>query len=394
MAITTTCYSCGSTFSLEERKRCECGEPLWVDTYLETFQPNESQQGLWRYADLLPVDSPVGISVGGGGTPLLPGENLSEYAGCNVYVKDEAEHPTGSFKDRGTAVAVTSAVERGVEWIGTVSTGNMAMSTAAHSASTALECVVLVPSDIPSERVAYISQYAPNFLQIAGDYGQLYYDSLSVGPEVGVEFINGDSPMRIEGYKTSAFEICEQFPGTPDAIVMPVSSGGHASGIWKGLVELDQMGVIDSVPRLHLVQTAAANPIAAAFQAGSDSVDKIEGGETVAYSIGNGDPPSGNRALVAASETGGSVTSVTDREILEARDRLADHGGVCAEPASATSLAGTRKLTAAGEIGSDESVALIVTGTGFKEMGESGAAIEGDVVELPDLKRGLAGLVD
>ncbi|MFC6991376.1 threonine synthase [Haladaptatus sp. GCM10025707] len=365
--MNTRCYACDSVYDAS-RVRCDCGEPVWFDVDATAFAwPMGDTRRVWRYADLLPVDPANGLGWAAGGTPLLRLDRLDEYAGCRVWVKDETANPTGTFKDRGSAVAVAAVAERGGRHIGTVSHGNMAMSTAAHAAACGLECVVLVPKDISEKRLAAIGQYRPTIVRVDGDYGQLYYDSLDIGREFSIEFVNSDVPLRVAGQKTVALEIVERFDGVPDAICLPVSSGGQASGVWKALRELETAGLIESVPRLYFVQAANCDPIAQAYEAGHD-VERIEPKSTAAYSIANANPPSGNRVLAAAAETDGAVLSVSEDAISEATRRFAELAGLCVEPSSAVALAGLHDLTAAGELDEDESVALILTGTGFKEL--------------------------
>lgn len=399
---TLVCYRCGATAEFPDRKRCECGEPLWFDTDdaagdFEWSAPGpgtDARPGVWRYADLLPVGTSEGVgpvdSVGtsegvgaaAGDTPLVRAPSLDADAGPRIWLKDETENPTGSFKDRGSAVGVAWAAANDREWVGTVSHGNMAISVAANAAGTDARAVVLVPEDVSAERLAAIAQYDPDVLRIAGDYGDLYYATLEA--DSPVEFVNSDTPLRVAGQKTTALEICEAFsPEVPDAIVLPVSSGGHASATWKALRELQHAGLLaaNEVPRLYLVQAAACDPIAEAHRDGADEVTSVEAGETVAYSIANADPPSGTRALTAARETGGAVLSVPDDEILDAKAELARNAGFCVEPASATTLAGIRRLSGAGELGADESVVAVLTGTGFRELD-----VEGEKPEVVPLE--------
>ncbi|MFB6155971.1 MAG: threonine synthase [Haloferacaceae archaeon] len=398
-----TCYACGATAELGTAARCDCGEPLWLDTDPSGFSWASARgERMWRYGDLLPdflaredgrVVPPTGVGSAAGGTPLVRARRLDDVAGVRVHVKDEGRNPTGSFKDRGSALGVEYARLTGVERVGTVSHGNMAMSVAAHAASAGMDCVVLVPADISAERLRNIAQYDPTVVRVDGDYGRLYERSLELGREHGVQFVNSDAPLRVEGQKTTAVEVCEAFaPEGPDALVLPVSAGGHASGAWKAVRELREAGALDRVPRLYFVQTAAVGPIAEADARGDDEVTPVEDAETVAYSIANADPPSGNRALAAARDTGGAVVAVDDEEILEAKRELASRAGLSVESASATTLAGARRLADEDELRAAEDVVLVATGSGFKESGTGLAEPEPATVALDDLGDHLAAL--
>ncbi len=380
MDETLRCYACEVRYDAVERGRCSCGEPCWfaLDASDFTWPSDAAPAGMWRYTDLLPTDSPHGIGSTVGGTPLVRAKRLDDL-GCRVFVKDETRQPTGSFKDRGSAVGVAYAAANGIRWVGTVSHGNMATSMAAHAAALGLGCVVLVPADIPADRLAYVARYGPTIVRIDGDYGDCYEKSLSMGPELGIEFVNSDVPLRVAGQKTVALEILEAFaPSSPDAIVLPVSSGGQASAVWKAFLELDAAGLIDSVPRVYAIQSAACDPIVRAFDAGADRVSPIQARDTVAYSIANANPPSGNRVLSALRKTGGGAVAVTDEEILDAQDRLARDVGMCVEPASATVVAGVERLTSRGELDSNDDVVLIATGTGFRETPRDTSVAETD----------------
>ncbi|MFW5974448.1 MAG: pyridoxal-phosphate dependent enzyme, partial [Natrialbaceae archaeon] len=308
------------------------------------------------------------------------------------------EHPTGAYKDRGSAVAVPHALAAGVDAVGTVSYGNMAISTAAHAADRGRACIVFVPDEIPPARLELIAQYEPAIVQVDGDYGALYGDALALSEALPIAILVSDAPIRISGYKTALFEICEAFaPDTPDAVVLPTSSGGFASGIWRGIRDLEAAGLLDDPPRLYLVQTAAADPITRAFDAGAvdpTALTPDETGETIAHSIGNPDPPSGGRALAAVRDTGGAVVSVTDEELRTAKRRFAVDGGFCVEPASAGALAGASRLSGRGDISSDESVVLIPTGTGFKELGTGESSVATERVRRSDLSGRVSSLLD
>ncbi|MEM4781734.1 MAG: pyridoxal-phosphate dependent enzyme, partial [Halalkalicoccus sp.] len=215
---TVRCYDCGRSVPFGERARCVCGESLWFELG-EVEWPDRHDPGMWRYSNVLPADPPTGIGAAAGGTPLVRAPNL-DVGGVRLFLKDEGQNPTGSFKDRGSALALAFARENGIERIGTVSHGNMAMSTAACAAAAGIDCTVCVPADISEERLANIARYDPDILRIEGDYGRLYHESLAIE---GIRFVNSDTPLRVAGQKTTAYEICEAFsPSVPDAIVLPV----------------------------------------------------------------------------------------------------------------------------------------------------------------------------
>lgn len=399
MSPALRCHRCGERYEDATRVRCGCGEPLWFETDAAAFTwaDRRSHEGMWRYEPLLPIDRPDGLARAAGGTPLVRSEGLDDAAGCRVCVKDEGEHPTGAYKDRGSAAAVPHATAAGDGAVGTVSYGNMAMSTAAHAASLGRECVVLVPDDISPVRLELIDQYGPTIVRVDGDYGALYGDALELSAALPVRFLVSDDPARISGYKTALFEICEAFaPDAPDALALPTSSGGFASGLWRGIRDLEAAGLLDDPPRLYLVQTAASDPITRAFDAGAVDPTPLspeETGETIAHSIGNPDPPSGGRALAAVRDTGGAVVSVTDDEIRAAQRRFAVDGGFCVEPASAASLAGVARLSERGEVDDDDAVVLLPTGTGFKELGAGDASVATERTSRAALPERLASLL-
>ncbi|WP_042665619.1 pyridoxal-phosphate dependent enzyme [Haloferax sp. ATB1] len=399
MSLSLSCYRCGERYDDGARVRCACGEALWVDTDPTAFSWDDcrDRDGMWRYEALLPIDRPEGVARAAGGTPLVRSPGLDDAAGARVFVKDEGENPTGAYKDRGSAVAVPHTVATGGDVVGTVSYGNMAISTAAHAASLDRECVVFVPEQTSSVRLELIAQYEPTIVQVAGDYGKLYGDALELSKRLPIDVLVSDVPTRISGYKTALFEIYESLaPAAPDVIALPASSGGFASGIWLGIRDLKRAGLIAEPPRLYLIQTATADPLTRAFEAGETEPTPLspdETGDTIAHSIGNPDPPSGARALAAVRDTNGAVVSVTDDEIRTAQRQFAVNGGFCVEPASATTLAGVSRLAERGDIAADESVVLVPTGTGFKEMGTGEAEVATETVRRDDLPDRLESLL-
>jgi threonine synthase len=390
-----TCHACGSTASFGDAKRCECGEGLWFDTEPGDFEwPAGDEHSLWRYRDLLPAADATGLAGTVGDTSLVRLPALDDEIGARLHVKYEGENPTGTFKDRGSAVGVTVASESGAKAVGTVSHGNMARSMAAHAASAGIPCVVLVPADIPSERLGLIARHDPTILRVEGAYDRLYYESLRIERDRPITFVNSDTPLRVAGQKTTGLEIIEAFaPDVPEAVVMPVSSGGHASAVWKAFRELSAAGLIDSPPRLFLVQTAACGPIAAADERDADTVHPVDSGETVAYSIANADPPSGNRALAAVRATDGEAVAVDDEQILAARRTLSERAGLFVETAAATTLAGARRLADRGAFDRDDDVVLVATGTGFTERDVDAPDVTAESVPMDALDDALGDVL-
>lgn len=387
MTPSLECYSCAAHEAMPTR-RCDCGEPLWFEVGAAEWPQPGDDRGMWSYTDHLPAGQPPGFPGAIGGTPIYRADGLLD-ADCSVRLKDETANPTGSFKDRGSAVGAAWALDHDLPLIGTVSHGNMARSVAATAAAVGLVGVVLVPADIPEERLSHIGAYGPTIVRVQGDYADLYDRSYSLEPGIDGRFVNSDDPLRVAGQKTLAYEIARA--AEPDAVVLPVSSGGNASAVWKGFRELDRAGRLDAVPRLYLVQADACSPIADAFQAGKPSVTPTPAGDTVAYSIANADPPSGNRALAAVRETGGAAVAVTDDEIREAQRLLRRRAGVRVEPASATTLAGLYSLVATGAVAESETVVLVMTGTGLTEPPEED--VEPPTVAIDELENELPRLL-
>jgi len=372
------CWDCGARTDDDRQVRCNCGEPLWLATDSErvpdAWPPRVDS--MWDLVPFLGVEAPSpppGIATAAGGTPLVRTERLDRDDGPRLHVKLEGLNPTGSFKDRGTAFGIAAALDRGESHVGTVSHGNMAASVAANAAAVGMDCTVLVPADIADERLAAIAAAAPRLLRVEGDYGRLYRESLTVGRKTGIRFLNSDVPLRVAGQATTALETLAQFAtdsdDIPDALVLPVSSGGHVSATWQAVRSLVVAGLIDEPPRLYFVQAAACAPIAEAFARGEEAVTPVEAGETVAYSIANADPPSGNRALAAARATDGAVVAVDDTAIERAVTQFAESAGLTVEPASATTLAAVDTLVERDDLTVVDDVALIATGRGFRTAG-------------------------
>lgn len=363
------CTGCSKTFNINQTVfRCdECNEPLEVEL-IRQGKINESQFIFDRYREFLPFEQVDDFqSLGEGLTPLVKIAKFSQMLGIqNLYIKNESHNPTWSFKDRGTASGIIYAKKLGYKKVGTVSTGNMAPSVAAYSASNGLDAYILVKGEMSDEKIAPIAIYKPKLIRVHGDYGELYYKSLDIGKANQICFINSDAPMRIEGSKTIAFEICEQVNfKIPDYVIVPTSAGGNVRGIEKGFREFKAAGLIDRVPKIIVAQAAGCAPIAEAFEKNKMIIEKLEQFGTIAHAIENHNPPSGNQVLRMVKNNGGLVETVSEEQIIEAQEMMA-RAGLFGQPASAVPLAAAIKLSKKDFFTENQSVVLILTGSGLK----------------------------
>jgi threonine synthase len=323
------------------------------------------------FLDFLPFDKvDHSLLLGEGNSPLVKLRWISEE--CRVpymYVKDESFNPTGSFKDRGTAVAIQKAVSLDIDRIGTVSTGNMATSTAAYGAKAKRKTFVFIKEDISKEKLLSCGIYGPTMIKVKGDYGELTYKSFELGRKHNIYFMNSVDPFRIEGYKVIGLEIFLQLDGhPPDYIIAPMSSGGHMIGLIRAYTELKQQGQIENIPTFIGVQAEGCSPIARAFRSGASEVKRIERANTVAQAITNPDPPGGNPILNMIRENNGSILAVSDSDILTSQKMLAEKEGIFCLPASATTLAGFLQMSKSSRFKDNDKVILVVTGTGMKNL--------------------------
>jgi threonine synthase len=320
---------------------------------------------------MLPLGEPANtVTLDEGGTPLHHAAMLGKQLGLNqFYLKDETRNPTGSFKDRGTSVGVSVARENGLPGIGCVSTGNMANSIAAYAAKAGMRALVFVPATTPHGKLVPMLAYGATVIVMGRPYAEIFETGLELGQELGFLWLHSDAHLRVEGQKTTAFEIWEQMGrAVPDVVVVPTSSGGNISAIWKGFKELEAIGLIGRLPRMVAVQAEGASPIARAFKTNQDTVKPFGDTRTEAHSISNPDPPSGRRVLRLLRESGGLAETVTDREMLESQAALARYEGILAEMASVSGIAVLKGLVKSGQIEENARVVSIVTGTGLKDM--------------------------
>jgi threonine synthase len=364
-----SCSGCGKNFPSAKLRCSFCGEPL--DTpVIKTgkIKPSDKPgQGVFeRYGDFFPFlslsDDPM---LGEGMTPLIKDDALAAESGvAELYFKNETVNPTWTFKDRGTATGVIHAKNACFDKIGTVSTGNMAVSVAAYGARAGMKTLVLVSSSMPAENLAPIAIHGPCLIKIEGDYSKMYEYSLELGEKLGIAFINSDAPMRVAGYKTMAYEICEQC-GVPDYVIVPTSAGGQIRGVFQGFLEFFSCGYIDHLPIIIAAQAEGCSPIATAYEKGESRLSRFMSPHTVAHAIENPFPPSGNAVLRLLRQHEGFTATANDKEILLAQRRLGS-AGLFVQPASALTLAVVKNLVKAGRLNRSSRIVCVLSGSGLK----------------------------
>jgi len=375
------CITCGEKYGVDEIiYSCKrCGDLLEVKYYYEALKARLKKSdwqrlplSVWRYKDFMPIHDPSKIvSLGEGGTGLHPCKRLGNFLGVKqLYVKNEGENPTGSFKDRGMTVGVTKATELGMNTVICASTGNTAASLAAYAAKAGLQCIVLIPfGKIASGKLAQATVYGARVVQVRGNFDQALKIVLKLSEKNRrVYLLNSVNPYRIEGQKSLAYEICDQLNNkAPDEVIVPVGNAGNISAVWKGFSEFYELGFISRLPRMIGIQSEGAAPIAQAIKTGRNEIMPVDRPETIATAIRIGSPISWRKALRAIRESKGTAERVTDREILEAQKMLAKYEGLFVEPASASSIAGLKKLVELGEIDKNEVIICVATGHGLKD---------------------------
>ncbi|MHA2431827.1 MAG: threonine synthase [Candidatus Thorarchaeota archaeon] len=343
-----------------------------LDSMRDILSPRKLERrgpGVWRYSELLPIREQKNmVSLGEGGTYLHKCDRLAKETGLrNLYLKDETTNPTGAFIDRGTAVEISAAKERGLRSVCCGSSGNLAASFVAYAARAGLNSKVFIGQrgTVDVGKFYQILAYAAD-VEIVKNHEEALARAQREGRRN--HCVMGHNPHFLEGEKTTVYETCEQLEwAAPDCIVVPMGNGGHISMIWKGLTELEQVGLISqSTARLVGAQADGCSPIVDAFQRGDRNIIPAKMGSTVAFDIGVKSPSSGHNALNAIEMSKGTAQAVSDREILEAVRFLAKLEGVFAEPSSATTIAVLKKLVESGSVDRSDIVVCMITGMGLK----------------------------
>ncbi|GLY03578.1 MULTISPECIES: threonine synthase [Actinoplanes] len=321
---------------------------------------------MWRglieaYRDRLPVtDATPVVSLLEGNTPLVPAPVLSERVGGDVYLKVEGANPTGSFKDRGMTMAVSKAVEDGAKAIICASTGNTSASAAAYAARAGITCAVLVPQGkIALGKLAQALVHGARLLQVEGNFDDCLALASKLSQDYPVALVNSVNIFRLHGQKTASFEIVEALGDAPDIHCLPVGNAGNISAYWMGYQEDKAAGNATRLPKMYGFQASGAAPIV--------NGKVVENPSTIATAIRIGNPASWTKALDARDASGGLISAVTDRDILNAYRLLAREVGVFVELGSAASVAGLLQQHAAGKIPPGSRIVCTVTGHGLKD---------------------------
>jgi len=346
----------------------------------------DDERTMWRYLPLLPIEDrrfiqPLRV----GYTPAYPFDEYARELGLkSLFIKDDGQNPTASYKDRASSVVVIKAQEKGKRVVTAASTGNAASSLAGFSAATDLETVIFVPRSAPEAKVTQLLIYGAKVFLVNGSYDVAYDLASEAAAEFG--WYNRSAavnPYLVEGKKTGALELCEQLAwDPPDVVFVGVGDGSVVSGICKGFDELHRLGMIDRLPRVIGVQAEGSAPITASYakyDGKSVAIDDIEA-ETVADSICVGKPRDIVKAVKYVHENGGEFVTVSDEQIMAAIATMARKTGVFPEPAGAAPFAGLLKLVAQGNL-AGKRAAVMVTGNGLKDI-VTARRVAGTAIEI------------
>ena len=376
-----TCARCERRFELSELLAvCTCGAPLLArydlagaKAALDKTSLSGRVASLWRYRELLPLQNDAHlVTLGEGFTPLLPARKLATELGLNkLWIKDEAQNPTGSFKDRGLAVAVSRAKELGVEKAAIPSAGNAGGSFAAYAARAGIEAHVFMPQDTPLANQIEAAQYGAKVTLVNGlinDCGRLIGEKKAA--HGWFDFSTLKEPYRIEGKKTMGYEIAEQLNWRlPDVIVYPTGGGTGLIGMWKAFAEIEALGWIGSArPRMVSVQASGCAPIVQAFNSGKLAAEPWPDAHTLASGLRVPQALGDFLILQALRESGGTAVSIDDREMLDAIRWVGKLEGIFMCPEGAACVAATQHLAARGWIKPADEVLLFNTASGLKYL--------------------------
>ncbi len=367
-----TCPQCGglleACYDLQALKP-ESLRAAWRDRRLSDAPLDRS--GVWRYREMFPFldDYSVVVTLREGNTPLLDARAAAQYGGLDgIQFKHQGYNPSGSFKDNGMTAGVAQARRLGRDVVACVSTGNTSASLAAYAAAGGLKAVIFLPhGNIAYGKLAQALEYGALTFQVEANFDQILALVRELAEREGIYLLNSVNPFRIEGQKTIVLEMLEQCGWkAPDWIVLPGGNLGNTSAFGKALREAKQVGLIDRLPRLAVIQAEGAAPFYNLVQGESAGIENIGHPETLATAIKIGAPVSWPKARHEVETSGGVVEKVTEQEIADAK-AVIGRAGIGCEPASAATLAGLKKLTAQGTVRHDQEVVAVLTGHLLKD---------------------------
>lgn len=373
------CSLCGDLFEVEYpgwglrtgHDRPNPGALKWLWRERRSSSEALDRSGVWRFRELLPILDSFGnaVTLQEGNTPLYHLPRASRELGIDqLFAKHQGMNPTGSFKDTGMTSAMSVARERGFRWVACASTGNTSAAMAAYAARAGLRSLVLIPEGkIAWGKLSQAMDYGAVTCQLKTDFDGCVQVLTEIVKEAPIYLLNSVNPYRLEGQKTPAFEIAEAFDwNVPDHVIVPGGNLGNSSALGKGFRELRELGLVGRLPRISVIQAAGANPLFRSLQENHGaSLQPVEA-HTRATAIRIGNPASWRKAVRVIQDTGGWCLEVTEAEIAIAKSEIGSEGLGC-EPASAVTLAGLKKLRAAGSIHSGETVVLVLTGHTLKD---------------------------
>ncbi len=373
-AITAVLYNCPKCGGLLEADYPK--PPLNAAALKKVFRERRmnntpiDQSGVWRYRELFPFLDDVRnvVTLREGNTPLLEAPLAAKYGGLDrITFKHQGFNPTGSFKDNGMTCGASQAKRLGMKRVACVSTGNTSASMAAYAAAAGLEALIFLPhGNISFGKLAQALEYGAKTLQVEANFDQILALVRVLADELGIYLLNSVNPFRIEGQKSIMFEMLDQRDWhVPDWVVLPGGNLGNTSAFGKALREAHEIGLIDKLPRLAVVQAEGSSPFYDLFKNGGE-LHPVANPETLATAIRIGDPVSWPKALHEVRTTKGVVERVTEQEIADAKATIG-RAGIGCEPASAATLAGIRKLTAAGVMSGSADVVAVLTGNVLKD---------------------------
>ncbi|MBI4569669.1 MAG: threonine synthase [Planctomycetes bacterium] len=393
------CRECGKVYPRDLVYVCgDCFGPLEIDYDYDAIRRVLTRRAvasrpptMWRYAELLPLDGPPAVGVRVGCTPLLPAPRLARAWGCReIWIKNDAvQYPTLSFKDRVVAVAISKALEFGMETVGCASTGNLANSVAALAAQAGLEAYVLIPADLEQGKVINSLVYGAHVVGVEGQYDDVNRLCAEIADRFGWGIVNVNlRPFYAEGSKSMGYEIFEDLGWrTPRNVVCPMAGGSLICKLRKAEQECRALGLLESdAPPVKYfgAQAAGCNPIVEMVKQRRDFV-RPQRARTIAKSLAIGNPADGYYAYKTMTESGGGADDVTDEEVVAAMRELAESEGIFTETAGGVTVGVARKLVAAGRIPRDESLALCITGNGLKTQEALSGVLRVERVIRPNL---------